>query len=55
MFCGKYGKKPIYKINFAPLLNRALFTKYASTKKHLKKFEDFVLNKPLKWIIDFKD
>ncbi|KAM3127408.1 hypothetical protein pb186bvf_020489 [Paramecium bursaria] len=55
LFCGKYGKKPIYKINFAPLLNRALFTKYASTKKHLKKFEDFVLNKPLKWIIDFKD
>ncbi|CAD8198205.1 unnamed protein product [Paramecium octaurelia] len=55
LFCQKYGRLPIIKINFAPLLNRALYTKYSSSQWRGKKFEDFFSTKPIQWIIQYKD
>ncbi|CAD8175507.1 unnamed protein product [Paramecium pentaurelia] len=55
LFCQKYGRLPIIKINFAPLLNRALYTKYSQSQWKGKKFEDFFSTKSIQWIIQFKD
>ncbi|CAD8188684.1 unnamed protein product [Paramecium octaurelia] len=55
LFCQKYGRLPIIKINFAPLLNRALYTKYSQSQWKGKRFEDFFSTKSIQWIIQFKD
>ncbi|CAD8108118.1 unnamed protein product [Paramecium sonneborni] len=55
LFCQKYGRLPIIKINFGPLLNRALYTKYSQSQWQGKKFEDFFSIKSIQWVIQFKD
>ncbi|CAD8206495.1 unnamed protein product [Paramecium pentaurelia] len=55
LFCQKYGRVTTDKINFAPLLNRALYTKYSQSQWNGKKYEDLFSTKPVSWVIQFKD
>ncbi|CAD8207564.1 unnamed protein product [Paramecium octaurelia] len=55
LFCQKYGRVTTDKINFAPLLNRALYTKYSQSQWNGRKYEDLFSTKPISWVIKFKD
>lgn len=65
LFCLKFGRLGIWKMNFRPLLNKvqqekitkALFSKYSTThSKHIEMdLNTLIQNSPVPWVIQFKD